>query len=289
MSTLPKKAGISLKPQHYLEILEHQPDVAWFEVHPENYMCEGGPQHAYLDAIRQHYPLSMHGVGASLGSIDAVEPSHLEQWQKLIYRYQPEQISEHLAWCRYQQKFSNDLLPIPYSQEALQAFSANVQRMQDALGRKILIENPSVYISFGEQDFSEGEFIREVISITGCGLLLDLNNIVVTSNNLELSPEILLKAYPLEHVEEIHLAGHRVSDLNDDKTLLIDNHGAEVCNAVWQLYRSTLNKINKPIPTLIEWDTDIPELDILLSEANKANTIIDQCFADATPSAEKSL
>lgn len=274
---LPKTAGISLKAQHYQEVLETNPNVGWFEVHPENYMGEGGLPHHFLNEIHHFYPLSMHGVGLSLASAEGVDKNHLKQLAEVIHRHQPQQVSEHLAWSRWHGVCLNDLLPIPYTQEFLTIVVENVLQVQDTLKRKILIENPSVYLAFAEAEFTETDFLRELVRQTSCGLLLDINNVYVCANNQGFCVDSYLKSYPLEKVEEIHLAGH-AQDRIDDQLILIDDHGSSVIDPVWQFYRSALLSIGQRVPVLIEWDTNIPSLQTLVSEANKAQNIMDECF-----------
>ncbi len=295
---LPSASGVSLKPQHYEIILETLPDIGWFEVHPENYMGEGGLPHYYLDKIRQHYPLSMHGVGMSLGSSIGLDQDHLEGLKKVVDRFQPTQVSEHLAWSHWHSIFLNDLLPIPYTNEFLTSVSDNIDLVQNTLKRTILIENPSIYLSFNHEDYNETDFLHALVKKTGCRLLLDINNVYVTSANQNKQPSLYLDEYPLKYVEEIHLAGHSVNELTSDSerkdqenvqsTLLIDDHGSAPIDAVWTLFESTFKKIAKlandnntqqqaisaGVPTLLEWDTNIPDWATLFNEAKKAEEIM---------------
>lgn len=265
--------GVGLKAQHYEQILAQKPDIDWFEVHPENYMGAGGLPHKYLSEINQHYPLSMHGVGLSLGSANGVNEAHLNALKTVVKRYQPAQVSEHLSWSHWNQTFLNDLLPLPYHQEALSVVTSNIHKVQDALQRTILIENPSAYLGFTSSEMTETEFLHEIVKQTGCGLLLDINNVHVSANNQHYSSEDYLSHYPLHAVGEIHLAGH-AQELIDGETVLIDDHGSPVIDAVWQLFNHALERLEHDVPVLIEWDTDIPSLEILLNEAHKARALI---------------
>jgi len=270
-STLPKKSGIGLKPQHYEQILGQQPDIAWLEIHPENYFGNGGPAHHFLSKIAQTYPISMHGVGLSLGSANGLNKEHLQHLKRLIDIYQPAVFSEHLAWSENNNQYFNDLLPLPYSEESLEIFIKNVLETQDTLKRSILIENPSIYIQTPNQ-MSEIEFLNELVKKTDCGLLLDINNVYVSAFNLNFNPQDYLDQFPAHAVEEIHLAGHSDKTL-DQQPVKIDDHGSVVCTDVWQLYEYYINK-HGAISTQIEWDTNIPELNIWLEEAKKSEAII---------------
>jgi uncharacterized protein (UPF0276 family) len=265
--------GIGLKAEHYDEILTNKPNIDWFEVHPENYMGDGGLPHKYLSEINEHYALSMHGVGLSLGSADGVSDSHLKDLKKVIDRYQPAQVSEHLSWSHWNKTFLNDLLPLPYHQESLAVVVNNIHKVQDALQRTILLENPSAYLSFTSSDMSETDFLREVVQQTGCGLLMDINNIYVSANNQHYCPKEYIHHYPLDAVGEIHLAGH-AQEIIDNETVLIDDHGSPVIDRVWELFTDTLKKLTHDVPVLIEWDTNIPTLDLLLNEANTAKKLM---------------
>ncbi len=271
-STLPNTCGISLKAQHYQQIIETLPNIGWFEVHPENYMCEGGPPHRYLSKIREHYPLSLHGVGMSLGS--ELDEQHLAALKKLADRYQPEQISEHIAWSQQGGNYLNDLLPLPYSDESLTFISENIDNAQAYLQRKLLVENPSTYIAFSEDHYSEPDFINTLCKKTGCGILLDINNVFVSASNNGFDPYQYLDEISSEQVAEIHLAGHSLVTLANNTNLRIDDHGSAVKNEVWQLFQYFITRAKKAFPSLIEWDTDIPELSVLQQEAEKANTAV---------------
>lgn len=272
MISLPKTTGISLKPEHYNALLGDKINATdWLEIHPENYMGEGGAPHAYLEKIRANYALSMHGVGMSLGSADGVDVEHLKRLKLLCDRYQPDQVSEHLSWSHWNSTFLNDLLPLPYTNESLNIICENIDRVQSALGRKILIENPSTYIDFAEMDFDETSFFRKIVEKSGCGILLDINNVFVSSFNNGFDPYKYVDNFPKGDVNEVHLAGHSLKKLTTSSEIRIDDHGSRVKDEVWALYDHFLKNTNHAIPTLVEWDTDVPEIDILLEEAEKAN------------------
>jgi uncharacterized protein (UPF0276 family) len=264
--------GVSLKPQHYPEALAASAAGLWFEIHPENYMCDGGPRLAWLEAIRERHPLSLHGVGLSLAADEDLAPGHLAALKRLADRFEPFVMSEHLAWSQRGDVYHPDLLPFPRSHEALDRIVANVSRAQDALGRRLLIENPSLYMAIKGHTFSEVEFLTELARRSGCGLLVDVNNIYVSANNLGFSAEDYLDAIPAALVGEIHLAGH-APDENVGAALLIDTHGAPVADAVWALYRRLISRIG-PTPTLIERDDNIPGFDDLLGERAIAERIL---------------
>lgn len=271
MPNLPLKNGISLKAQHYQGILTTLPDIGWLEIHPENYMSSGGLDHKYLREISQHYPISMHGVGMSLGSANGVSDSHLQNLKKLIDTYQPIQVSEHVAWSEHQSTHLNDLLPLPYTNEALSVICENIDKVQATLNRTILVENPSTYIDFEHQDFSEPEFLSAIVKQTGCGLLLDINNIFVSASNNTFDPYEYLNNLPADPVGEVHLAGHSVVPLTEFKEIRIDDHSSEVSPQVWALYQHFIRINNRAFPTLVEWDTHIPSLEVLVKESKKAN------------------
>lgn len=265
-------AGVSLKPQHYSEALAASAAGLWFEVHPENYMCDGGPRLAWLEAIRGRHPLSLHGVGLSLAADEDPAPGHLAALKRLADRFEPFVMSEHLAWSQRGEVYHPDLLPFPRSIEALDRIVANVGRAQDALGRRLLIENPSLYMAIKGHDFGEVEFLSELARRSGCGLLVDVNNVYVSANNLGFSAEAYLDAIPAALVGEIHLAGH-APDENVGEALLIDTHGAPVADAVWALYRRLVTRIG-PTPTLIERDENIPTFDALMREREIAEGVL---------------
>ena len=266
---IPARAGVGLKASHYATILETRPDIGWFEVHPENYMGAGGAPHRYLSEIAALYPLSLHGVGASVGADQPLDRAHLDRLQHLNERYAPGLFSEHLAWSSHEDVFYNDLLPVPYRQDSLERVIAHVSELQDHLGRRILIENPSVYVAFDSSTMSEITFLERLVARTGCGLLLDCNNVYVSATNQQYDPARYLDAFPIEHVGEIHLAGFARDKDDEGEVLLIDAHDREVADAVWTLYDQTLAR-SGPVPTLIEWDTNIPDWDTLFAEAMRA-------------------
>lgn len=266
---IPATAGVGLKPEHYSEILETNPKPLWFEVHTENYMSDGGPNHRYLEAIRADYELSFHGVSLSIGSDQPLNTDILKRTKKLIDKYQPALISEHLSWSVLGDTYFNDLLPLPYTNETLEMVIDHINQTQDVLNRQILIENPSTYMQFVNSTIPEYEFLAEAAKRTGCGLLVDVNNLYVNLRNHGVDAQEWLSKIPSNFVQEIHLAGHHVNTI-ENKKILIDDHGTTVCNDVWQLYQFALEQFG-PTPTLIEWDTRIPPFNVLLLEANRAN------------------
>ena len=266
---IPPRAGVGLKPRHYREILETAPDIGFFEVHPENYMGAGGPPHRYLGAIRELYPLSLHGVGLSIGAVGPLDQGHLTRLKDLIDRYQPGLFSEHLAWSSHGEAFLNDLLPMPYTKETLQRIASHIDEVQETLGRQMLLENPSTYVAFAESTYTEPDFIAEVQRRTGCGLLLDVSNVHVASTNQQWDPFAYIDAYPLGAVQEIHLAGFTPETDEKQRPLLIDTHNRPVDRLVWQLYAYVIGKLG-PTPTLIEWDADLPSWGALHAEARRA-------------------
>jgi uncharacterized protein (UPF0276 family) len=272
-SAVPSRAGVGLKPQHYREVLETGPDIGWFEVHPENYMGAGGAPHHYLERIRERYPLSLHGVGLSIGGAEPLDKGHLARLKALTERYEPGLFSEHLAWSTHEGAYLPDLLPLPYTQETLAHVAAHVDEAQNALGRRMLVENPSTYLRFADSDMSETEFLAGLVKRTGCGLLLDVNNVYVSAANHGYDPTAYIDAFPVEHVGEIHLAGY--AEIEDDagERLLIDAHDRSVQDAVWKLYVRAIAR-SGPVPTLIEWDSDIPEWPVLFAQAVRAETIM---------------
>ena len=270
---LPSRSGVGLKPEHYRTILDTRPDIGFFEVHAENYMGAGGPPHRYLTAVRENYPLSLHGVGLSIGADRPLDRDHLERLKGLIARYQPVQFSEHLAWSTHDAGFLNDLLPVPYTAQSLSRICDHIDEVQDTLAHQMLLENPSTYVAFAESTYDEIDFISEVVARTGCGLLFDVNNVFVASTNQEWDPVTYVNRYPLSHVREIHLAGFTPQIDDVGRPLLIDTHDRLVDDVVWDLYRQTIS-LTGPIPTLIEWDADVPDWDTLFSEAQRAEAIM---------------
>jgi uncharacterized protein (UPF0276 family) len=298
---MPAATGIGLRAQHHLEVLSQSPRAAWFEAHSENYFADGGSHVECLSRIRARYPLSLHGVGLSLGSTDPLDEIHLANLRRAVTRFEPLLVSEHLSWSSAGGRFANDLLPLPYTEEALRHVSSRIAQTQNYLGRQILIENVSSYVEFEASTLTEWDFLAAVAAESGCGILLDLNNIYVAAHNHGFSAEEYLRAIPQAAVQEFHLAGHSRVDLRGDvdlhggvdlhgdvvlngaadlncdvdpngEVLLIDTHGSPVCEDVWDLYQAALLRFG-PIPTLIEWDTDIPALDVLQAEADKADVL----------------
>lgn len=271
---VPARAGIGVKPMHYRELLATRPPLSFIEVHAENYMGAGGPPHAYLESLAAQYLLSFHGVGISLGGVEPLNREHLASWRTLIRRYQPALVSEHIAWSRFAGNWMHDLLPIPYTSEALGVVCDHIDEMQSYLQRRILVENPSTYVEFQQSEIPETEFMVEVSRRTGCGLLLDINNVFVSAKNHNGDARQWLSRIPGELVAEIHLAGHSV--VRDGAfAICVDDHGSRVSEDVWKLYRETITRMGTK-PTLIEWDTDVPALDILLDEALLADQIAAQ-------------
>lgn len=268
---MPASAGIGLRAQHHLDVLSGAPPVAWFEAHSENYFADGGAHVESLSKIRARYPLSLHGVGLSLGSTDPLDIRHLENLRRALARFEPSLVSEHLSWSSVGGRFANDLLPLPYTEEALRHASARIAQVQDFLGRQILIENVSSYLQFEASTLREWEFVAGVAEESGCGILLDLNNIYVAAHNHSFDCLTYLQGIPQRAVRELHLAGHSRVNL-DGTEVLIDTHGTQVCEAVWELYRAALERFGA-LPTLIEWDTDIPEFHVLQAEADKADAL----------------
>ena len=266
-ASIPVRAGIGLRAPHHHEILAAAPAVGWLEAHSENYFADGGPAIAALERARERYPVSLHGVGLSLGSTDLLDVEHLRKLKALIARVEPGLVSEHLSWSSVNGRFLNDLLPLPYTEEALRHVCARVCEVQEHLNRQILVENISSYYLFAHSTIPEWEFVAAVAQRTGCGLLLDVNNIFVSATNHQFDPSRYLQAIPVQAVGEIHLAGHE-----SNGELLVDTHSRPVCDAVWALYRHAIRRIGE-VPTLIEWDNDLPELSVLVAEAHKADVI----------------
>jgi uncharacterized protein len=264
---IPLAAGIGLRAPHVDAILTTRPAIGWLEVHPENYLG-GGPAVRVLELLRRDYPLSFHAVGLSLGTADGVDAQHLKRLKVLAERIEPALISEHLAWSTTGGAYLNHLLPLPYTAESLTVVSRNVDHVQTALGRRILVENPALYLRYRDSPIPEPEFLTELAQRSGCGLLCDVNNIYVTAHNIGLDPVAYLTTLPSAPIEEIHLAGHARKDA-DGGMILIDDHGSRTRSEVWQLFSLALAHLGRK-PTLIEWDTDIPALEVLLDEARGA-------------------
>ncbi|NMZ00749.1 DUF692 domain-containing protein [Pseudomonas proteolytica] len=267
---LPRRAGLGLKSEHFQQVLATLPDIGFFEVHAENYMVAGGPFHHYLGLIREHYALSLHGVGLSIGGEGPLDHAHLARLAALVERYQPHSFSEHLAWSSHGPVFLNDLLPLAYDNATLKRVCEHIDQVQSTLKRRMLLENPSTYLLFQHSSLDETDFISEVIQRTGCGLLLDVNNVYVSCINHQQDPLAYLNALPLHSVGEIHLAGFAEDADSLGDRLLIDDHGAPVDNAVWQLYQQALQRTG-PVATLIERDNDVPAFSVLHAEARQAD------------------
>ena len=270
---LPGRAGVGLKSQHFRDVLDTRPDTGFFEVHAENYMVDGGPFHHYLGRIRERYPLSLHGVGLSIGTEGPLDEAHLDALAELMRRYQPALFSEHLAWSTHGGVFFNDLLPLPYNAETLQRVCEHIDRVQNRLCRQMLLENPSTYVEFTASTISESAFLREVVARTGCGLLLDVNNAYVSCVNHGRDVVAFIDDLPLHAVGEIHLAGFATDRDDAGAPLLIDSHGAPVDEAVWSLYASVVARLGST-PTLLERDNNIPSLATLLTEAGRADALM---------------
>ncbi len=269
----PLIAGAGFKPEHLEDILRDEDRVGFFEVHAENYMGKGGAPHVALERLRRDYPIFLHGVGLSIGGAGALDREHLARLKMVHDRYEPMIVSEHLAWSTHDTTYYNDLLPVPYTHDTLDRVVAHIDVVQNFLGRTMLLENPSTYVAFEQHDMSETDFIREISKRTGCVLLLDVNNVHVSATNHGYSAEKYLADFPLERVREIHLAGHATEEDDLGKPLLIDAHDRKVDDKVWALYTHVVAQAG-PIPTLIEWDNDVPEWHVLKSEAALANRIL---------------
>lgn len=263
------RAGIGLRSTHHARVASERPDVGWLEVHTENYFHDGGPQVAALERIRASYPLSLHGVGLALGSSEPLDREHLRRVKLAVDRYAPALVSEHACWGRHPRGHFNDLLPLPQTEEAAEHLAARVRQVQDVLGRQILIENLSSYAAFRDSRLTEAQFLAAVVERSGCGLLLDVNNLYVNSVNLGVDAAAFLAGLPGPAIREIHLAGHTRRHLGT-RDLLIDDHGSRVCPEVWRLYDQAIARFG-PLPTLIEWDTEVPPLETLLDEAGVAD------------------
>ncbi|MGH7005254.1 MAG: MNIO family bufferin maturase [Alphaproteobacteria bacterium] len=282
---IPAQAGIGLRHPHVGEFLDVTPasgrsprgpaPVGWVEVHSENYIAAGGPRMAALERIRRDLPLSCHGVGLSLGSSEGLDAAHLAGLRRLFDRVEPTLVSEHISWSIAGGVYYNDLLPLPLTEEALALFCRNVERAQEAFGRRILVENPSTYLDLAASRIPEPEFIAEIVRRTGCGLLLDVNNIEVSAHNRGFAALDYLASLPAGAVGEIHIAGHAARIVGGE-TVLIDDHGSAVSPAVWTLLDAALARTG-PVPVLVEWDTDIPALAVLLAEAAKADAVLQRC------------
>ncbi len=277
---LPPLVGIGLKPAHYRDVLESRPDSpspGWVEVHPQNYFVDGGPPHRWLSAVAERYPLSFHSVGLSIGTAQGLDEDELDQLAALCARYDPASISDHLSWSGNADDRYPDLLPIPYTRAALDHVAAQVARVQDRLGRTMLIENPSRYLGFEQDEMDEVEFIHALCRRTGCGLLFDINNVEVSCTNLQLDPHAYIDAIDPALVGEIHLAGH-ATEWHEGRPLLIDDHGSAVTDLTWALFERFIRRAGAR-PVLIEWDTKVPDYAVLMAEAERAAAVMTRATA----------
>ena len=274
---LPAAPGIGFKPEHFSALRENRNAIGFLEVHAENYMGDGGPPHRMLEALRADFPISFHGVGLSIGGA-SINKDHLARLKRLLDRYQPDSFSEHLAWSSHG-FFFNDLLPLAYTSEALALVCDHIDEVQAALGRQILLENPATYVMFEQSTIPEVEFLKEISRVTGCGLLLDVNTVFVSCSNHQMNPREYLSDFPMKNVGEIHLGGHDAEVLPEG-ILLIDAHGCAVADPVWTLFEEVIARIG-PMPSLIEWDNDVPEYHILSAEATRAAAILNRRVAHA--------
>ena len=271
---LPLRAGLGYKPQHYTEIMQNAGPVSWFEVHAENYMGDGGRPLAQLAALSARFPISVHGVGLSIGGEGPLDREHLARLRTLCDWLNPASFSEHLAWSSHDSAFLNDLLPLPYNAASLARVASHINQVQETLGRQMLLENPSSYLAFDTSDMSETDFLRELATQTGCGLLLDVNNVFVSATNLGTSPQAYIDDFPLDKVGEIHLGGHDEDEDDAGRPLLIDSHGREIADPVWALLEYTLAR-SGPRPLLVEWDNDVPDWPVLATEATRAKAALE--------------
>jgi len=270
LSNLPRRGGVCLKPQHFQGILDSLPDVGWFEVHAENYLGAGGAPLHNLEKICEHYPLSIHGVGMSIGSADGIDKNHLKRVASLVERFQPASFSEHLAWSTHDNVFYSDLLPVPYNRAVEDIVCEHIDIVQTTMNRQMLLENPSNYLTLESSTMEETEFLRNVVHRTGCGLLLDVNNVYVSAQNCGYSARDFISEVGIEHVGEIHLAGHSEDNSIPEEILLIDAHDREVAQQVWSLFEYAL-ELGGVRPSLIEWDNAVPEFEVLMGEMQKAD------------------
>lgn len=275
---LPARPGVGYKPQHFSNILDGAEPVRWLEIHAENYMGDGGRPLAQLRHLAERFPISVHGVGLSIGGEGRLDPGHLARLKHLCDWLDPASFSEHLAWSTHDSAFLNDLLPLPYTAATLARVADHVDEVQAHVGRRMLLENPSVYLDFAETEMDEIDFLTEIANRTGCGLLLDVNNVYVSSTNRQTDPAAYIDRFPHHLVGEIHLGGHDVDRDDSGAPLLIDAHGSEVVDPVWQLYARTIS-VGGPRPTLIEWDNDVPDWPVLAGEAARAARILDKALA----------
>jgi uncharacterized protein len=273
-SALPARPGVGYKPQHFADLLADPGAVGWLEIHAENYMGDGGRPLAQLRHLRDRFPLSVHGVGLSIGGEGPLDTDHLARLKHLLGWLEPASFSEHLAWSTHDGAFLNDLLPLPYTATTLARVVQHIDQVQEVLGRRMLLENPSTYLAFAETEMSEVDFLSEIARRTGCGLLLDVNNVFVSATNLGYAPDAYVDAFPLHLAGEIHLGGHDAQADDHGAPLLIDSHGRAVADPVWTLYDRAIRAAG-PIPTLIEWDNDVPEWPVLAAEAARAARVLE--------------
>jgi uncharacterized protein (UPF0276 family) len=278
MRRLPNGPGVGYKPQHYSALIADPAPVTWLEIHAENYMGDGGRPLAQLRALSERFPISVHGVGLSIGGEGPLDPDHLARLKTLCDWLNPASFSEHLAWSTHDSAFLNDLLPLPYTDTTLSRICEHIDQVQSTLGREMLLENPSSYLAFTESTWTEPDFLREIARRTGCGLLLDVNNVFVSATNLGFRPQDYIAAFPLDQVGEIHLGGHDEDFDDHGAPLLIDSHGREVADPVWSLLDTTL-MASGPRPVLIEWDTDVPDWPTLSAEAVRAHRALQKVLA----------
>jgi uncharacterized protein (UPF0276 family) len=275
---LPNAPGVGYKPQHFADITNDPGVVGWLEIHAENYMGDGGRPLAQLRHLAEAFAMSAHGVGLSIGGETRLDPDHLKRLKHLNDWLKPASFSEHLAWSTHGAEFLNDLLPLPYTEATVTRVADHVDELQETIGRKVLLENPSSYLAFTESTMSETDFLREIARRTGCGLLLDVNNVFVSATNLDTDPIAYIDDFPLDHVGEIHLGGHDEDEDDHGAPLLIDSHGREVADPVWTLYDYVIAK-GGVRPTLIEWDNDVPDWPTLEAEAQRAQAILQKAVA----------
>ncbi|MEO9827382.1 MAG: DUF692 domain-containing protein [Paracoccaceae bacterium] len=275
---LPLAPGVGYKPQHFTEIMEDAGNVEWLEIHAENYMGDGGRPLAQLRHLAERFAISVHGVGLSIGGEGPLDPDHLARLKHLVGWLKPASFSEHLAWSTHDTAFLNDLLPLPYTPATVARVADHIDQVQETVGRQMLLENPSSYLAFDESTLEETEFLREVAQRSGCGLLLDVNNVFVSATNLKTDPISYIDAYPLDLVGELHLGGHDEDEDDHGAPLLIDSHGREIADPVWTLYDYVIAK-GGPRPTLIEWDNDVPEWPVLSAEADRASAVLQKIAA----------
>ncbi len=276
MEKLPARAGLSFSSEYAKELLLPQPQVAWLEVIPEHFLASAGEAHHLLERLALQYPLTMCAQGFSLGSAESLPIEYLAAIKKLVDRYRPAHVSASLNWNRWQGVYLTEPLPLPYTEESLDQVSINIKNVQSTLGRRILVENPAVYITLDGHEMGEGTFIEELIRSTGCGFLLDINNLYVSSSNAGQDPFKVLASYPLAAVQEIHLSGHSLLPLDDTNMLLVNDHASAVWKPVWQLYRDALELMPKPVATLVDRQNELPPLTALLEEVQKVNGILEE-------------